>query len=56
MTKLMNLKLNDFRRQILIDLIEDRIYMELNVNEVERLDKDEYLKELETMLFDELDN
>jgi hypothetical protein len=42
--------LSNFRQQILIDLIEDKIYMEENINEVENLKEDDYLKELKTML------
>jgi hypothetical protein len=42
--------LSKFRQQILIDLIEDRIYMEENIIEVENLKEDDYLKELKTML------
>jgi hypothetical protein len=42
--------LSNFRQQILIDLIEDKIYMEENINEVENRKEDDYLKELKTML------
>jgi CO dehydrogenase/acetyl-CoA synthase epsilon subunit len=42
--------LSNFRQQILIDLIEDKIYMEENINEVENLKEDDYLKELKEML------
>jgi len=42
--------LSNFRRQILIDLIEDRIFMERNINDVEDRIEDEFLKELELML------
>lgn len=47
--------LSNFRQQILIDLIEDKIYMEENINEVENRKEDDYLKELKTML-EELTN
>ena len=43
-------ELSNFRRQILIDLIEDRIFMERNINDVEDRLEDEFLKELELML------
>ena len=42
--------LSNFRRQILIELIEDRIFMERNINDVEGRPEDEFLIELELML------
>ncbi len=47
----MNMKnLTKVRKQILIDLIEDKIYMEEDINKVENLEEDYYLPELRSML------
>ena len=49
----MNMKnLTTIRKQILIDLIEDKIYIEEDINKVENLEEDHYLQELRTMLYE----
>jgi hypothetical protein len=45
------MEFNQKQYEILIDLIEDKIFMEEDINRVEKLEEDEYLKELKNMLY-----
>jgi hypothetical protein len=45
------MEFNQKQYEILIDLIEDKIFMEEDINRVEKLKEDEYLKELKNMLY-----
>jgi hypothetical protein len=45
------MEFNQKQYEILIDLIEDKIFMEEDINRVEKLEEDEYLKELRNILY-----
>jgi|688.fasta_scaffold150229_4 hypothetical protein len=45
------MEFNQKQYEILIDLIEDKIFMEEDINRVEKLEEDEYLKELKNILY-----
>jgi hypothetical protein len=45
------MEINEEQYRILIELIEDKIFMEQDVNRVEGLEEDEYLLELKNLLY-----
>jgi hypothetical protein len=45
------MEINEEQYKILIELIEDKIFMEQDVNRVEGLEEDEYLLELKNLLY-----
>jgi hypothetical protein len=45
------MEINEEQYKILIELIEDKIFMEQDVNRVEGLEEDEYPLELKNLLY-----
>lgn len=45
------MEINEKQYEILIELIEDKIFMEEDINRVEKLEEDDYLKELKDLLY-----
>jgi hypothetical protein len=45
------MEINEEQYRILVELIEDKIFMEQDVNRVEGLEEDEYLLELKNLLY-----